>query len=342
MFRSPEQYDYSQFRTLSSERASLYLDYNEYHGGIHQSTQKAFLEAENLLKTYFRPGDHSLESELAKIYGANDRDLFLVSGADHALEEILGFCKNRLNLSSYASFHQTTYDHFYTFTHKLSLKNLSIDLADILYVCCPNNPDGVILTPKECLDLALNYKEKVVVFDFSYLTYSAETYSAYLSLLKDLSNVFVLSSLAKVYPIAGLRSGWFCTSHDKAKKYFSAYLNAKMINPVARKVLKACLHEHHYYQRETAEIFSNRNFLAELMMSFFNSKQIATSLKYELNQSGGNFFSLAFNKTEDIKEAIRELEAVGILVRYKSHWDFIRITSVNNNFLAEIRGRLKC
>jgi histidinol-phosphate/aromatic aminotransferase/cobyric acid decarboxylase-like protein len=337
--RSHEQYDYSTRRS-SHARSSIYLDYNEYHGEIHPKTQHVYFEGINLLKTYFRPGDTTVEKLLSELLVIDARNLFLVSGADHALEEILSYCKNHLNLQSYSSFHQTTYDHFYTFAHKLSLKNESIEKAEILYVCCPNNPDGTILSAEECVSLVSRYGEKMFIFDLSYLSYSNETYSSYLNAFKNLPNVFVLSSLAKIYPISGLRAGWFYSSHVEAKKFFTTFLNAKMLNPLSRKVLESCLEEDEFYRKQIEEIFMNRPVLAEIVIEFLKRKHIPSCLKYDIRLSSGNFFSLQFSGVEHCEAAIDALNAVGLIVRAKGHWDFIRITSVNDCLLSEIVGRL--
>lgn len=343
MYKTFGSYDYSQTRshTFSANRTLLYLDYNEYYGNIHPDTFQVFKNATNILTSYFRPGDHSLENLLADAFGATDLNFHLVSGADHALEEILGFCGNQLNLKTFHSFHQTTYDHFYTFTQKLGFECSAIDKAELIYVCCPNNPDGKILTATDCLKLVNLYSNKYFIFDLSYLAYSNETYASYFRLLKNFPNAFFLSSLAKIFPIAGLRAGWFSTTKKSANQYFDKYLNAKMVNPISRKVLESCLERIDFYREQTKEIFSNREKLAKCIVNFLESKKINTRPKYEIAASGGNFFCLEFENKDQIHSAIRLLEEAQIYIRYKSHWDFIRVTSINDYWMKDIKERLK-
>lgn len=344
MYKTFGSYEYSQSRVSvpTLENTPLfYLDYNEYYGDIHDETLEVLESSADLLRSYFRPGDHSLESQLSGVYGVTDMKFHLVSGADHALEEILGYCRNQLNLKSFYSYHQTTYDHFYTFSQKLGLDVTSLESAEIVYVCCPNNPDGEILSVADCLKLAVSYPEKIFLFDFSYLAYTNESYTAYLDVLKNLSNAFFISSLAKIYPIAGLRAGWLCTTLPMANLYFDRFLNAKMINPVARRLLKNCLELHMYYREQTREIFSNRKGLADIVIEYLSKQGMDTSLKYPIESTGGNFFSLHFSQQEQISKAIQALEEVHLYVRHKSHWDFIRMTSVNDTCLSTISERLQ-
>lgn len=339
-----ERYDYSRSRSSDDvmAKAVLFLDYNEYHGAIHSETLEAFKSSHTLLTSYHRPGGRTLEKKLAESLGGTEDGIFLVSGADQALEEILNYSKTILNVKTYFSFHQTTYDHFYTFTKKYSLKGAEFESADLIYLCCPNNPDGLITSPEECQRLAAENLNKTFVFDFSYLKYSFETYESYFSSLQDLSNIFIVSSLAKLYPLAGLRSGWLFTSSSKAINFFDSYLNAKLTNPISRKVLNSCLDQKSFYDLQAQEIYSNRKNLAEVLIKNFQNQNIVSTLLSDLNLHGGNFFSLRFLKKEDLSRAIYTLEKAGVQVRHKAHWDFIRVTSVNDDVLKDIKERLLC
>jgi histidinol-phosphate/aromatic aminotransferase/cobyric acid decarboxylase-like protein len=342
MHGSIDLYDYSLSRigpTISQTLSPLYLDYNEYFGIVHDSTKDAFHEAKDLLTQYHRPGSHSLENLLASSFELGELNVHLVSGADHALEEILVYCRNHLNLSKFYSYHETTYDHFYTFTQKYGFTSESIESAEVIYLCCPNNPDGALLSPLDCANFARNHENKVIIFDLSYLAYSEYSYSQYANILSELPNTFMLSSLAKIYPIAGLRAGWMSTTMSKGREHFRKFLNAKMINPVSRKILQSCLMNHEFYMRQTKEIFSNRKDLAELLLTFLSSKGITSHLKYKLDGTGGNFISLELSSEDKVK-ALDLLDERNLFVRQKPHWDFMRITSVNDIYLNDIKQRL--
>jgi hypothetical protein len=128
---------------------------------------------------------------------------------------------------------------------------------------------------------------------------------------------------------------------EKAENYFETFLNAKMVNPVSRSLLKSFLQKHEFYANQVKEIYDNRGRFSEVLVSYFSKYDIVSFPKNDVTQTHGNFFSLAFTNPLELPVAIALLQKSGLLIRHKSHWDFIRITSVNNNTLLRVLEMLK-
>lgn len=82
--------------------------------------------------------------------------------------------------------------------------------SDILFICNPNNPTGVLTPRGDLIDIIENAKKsgKVVIVDEAFLDFVAdrEKYSV-IDLIPVYGNLFVLYSLTKFYAIPGLRLG---------------------------------------------------------------------------------------------------------------------------------------
>jgi threonine-phosphate decarboxylase len=77
--------------------------------------------------------------------------------------------------------------------------------GDLVFVCNPNNPTGVLLDAEAILDLVAERPDCRFVVDESYLPFAPAAASL---VGRGLDNLLVLSSMSKIHRIAGLRIGF--------------------------------------------------------------------------------------------------------------------------------------
>jgi threonine-phosphate decarboxylase len=77
--------------------------------------------------------------------------------------------------------------------------------GDLVFVCNPNNPTGVLLDPEAILHVAAERPDCRFLVDESYLPFAPEAMSL---AGHGLNNLLVLSSMSKIHRIAGLRIGF--------------------------------------------------------------------------------------------------------------------------------------
>jgi threonine-phosphate decarboxylase len=96
--------------------------------------------------------------------------------------------------------------------------------VDTVFLCNPNNPTGVLLSPDRLKDLCEAHRDIFFIIDESYLPFvnNSDQYSMVHS---DLPNVIILNSMSKIFRIPGLRVG-FMIAHDdiisKANRFFQS------------------------------------------------------------------------------------------------------------------------
>jgi threonine-phosphate decarboxylase len=84
------------------------------------------------------------------------------------------------------------------------LKN-ALEPGDLVFICNPNNPTGVLLDPEAISTLAADRPDCRFVVDESYLPFAPEAGSL---AHRGADNLLVLSSMSKIHRIAGLRIGF--------------------------------------------------------------------------------------------------------------------------------------
>jgi L-threonine-O-3-phosphate decarboxylase len=89
---------------------------------------------------------------------------------------------------------------------------------DVVFICNPNNPVGK-LYPKKYIDFIIELCEEkgiMCIVDESFMDFAVESakYSV-IDRIKTYKNLFILSTLTKMYAIAGIRIGYLMTSNFK-------------------------------------------------------------------------------------------------------------------------------
>lgn len=99
----------------------------------------------------------------------------------------------------------------------LNLEKLSSRLKgrELVFICNPNNPTGVLTASKDLLQCALANPDTTFLVDESYLSFTREESLLHYELPE---NLYILCSFSKIYGIPGLRLGFIISSEDNIQK----------------------------------------------------------------------------------------------------------------------------
>lgn len=222
-------------------------------------------------------------------------------------------------------------DNFIKFNSQQDLNNSQF--KEIVYLCTPNNPSGDEITIENIRNLLDHCSENLFILDLTYGFYSKYPLDQYLKLTEKFTNLVCVFSLSKAYPLAGTRMGIVITNNSDLKSYFGSVYNKKTVNSASRYLALQCLNNNSYYKTQQLEIWHNRENIA----NFIN--QLAGQMRLDLTTvdpqtHGGNFITINGN-SNDLLSIKNFLESKKVLTRYKENWNFIRITSCNNELFSE-------
>lgn len=110
--------------------------------------------------------------------------------------------------------------------------------ADLVFICNPNNPTGVLVDPAFITTLLEKHPRTCFVVDESYLPFVDDSDSR--SLIRAgtrYPNLVVLSSMSKIFAIPGLRTGFLSGARDVIEKVGS-YSQPWNVNALAQAVIR--------------------------------------------------------------------------------------------------------
>lgn len=163
-------------------------------------------------------------------------------------------------------------DHYITdpetgFRPDMGILSRKIAGADLVFICNPNNPTGVMIPKEALIPLIRQFSNTVFVVDESYLPFVENAGDVSLISENRFSNLIVLSSMSKIFTIPGLRTG-FLTAHDPIVEKVMTFYQPWSVNSLAQRVIRTIFENDYFmepFYRET------HAFLATEKSSFSNS-----------------------------------------------------------------------
>lgn len=222
------------------------------------------------------------------------------------------------------------------FEIKEDIINYINDSLDIIFICNPNNPTGVITDChllKKIIEKADDHKVKVAV-DESFLDFIDEdlSMSTYLDKYK---NLIIIKSLTKVFALPGLRIGYGLCRDNMLKDEIKRVSPAWNINILAEIATKAALKDEKYIKKSLEFIHNEKKYLYNELVKIDNIKVYSPSVNFILF------------KTECDIDLKFELLKQGILIRDCSNYrgldkGFYRIAvrthSENIKLISELKN----
>lgn len=203
----------------------------------------------------------------------------------------------------------------YILNNEFNIDNNFINMInkdiDILFICNPNNPTGVLTSKEFIIKVVEKAKtcETTVIIDESFLDFleNKQDYSV-IDLVKEYDNLIVLKSLTKFFAFPGIRIGYGITNN---KDYISKINKVSVswgVNTVATFGAIAAVKEKGYIKESIEYIKREKDFLY---------KELETFEKLKVYYPSVNFIFFKYLDKHDLKEKLLQK---GILIRDCSNY----------------------
>jgi len=201
--------------------------------------------------------------------------------------------------------------------------------AALVFLCCPNNPTGDMVSLDKIEEL-LNNTDALVVIDEAYAEFSRQTA---LPLLAKYENLAILRTFSKAFSLAGLRAGYLLASEQvienllKVKLFFN-------FSKLSQAIAKIAFSHRDIFEKKIKAILEERDRLFAEMESIERIKTFPSEANYIL-----------FRTEKPAVEVWQGLLDRGILIRNSSNQSLLenclRVTvgtpQENDAFLKALR-----
>lgn len=214
------------------------------------------------------------------------------------------------------------------------------DDIDIIFICNPNNPTGVLTTQefiREVLKKALT-TDTVVVVDESFIDFVKQS-EIYLSnnLLMDYKNLIIVKSLTKFFAIPGARIGYGLCSNNEIINEISKVTVPWSVNVMASDGIIQGLKEKDYIEKSIEYVKSEKEYLYSALKEIKSLKVFEPSVNFIM-------FKLLIDvdlKNELIKRKILIRSCDNYIGLSSSFYRIaVRTREENNKIISEIKNIL--
>lgn len=144
----------------------------------------------------------------------------------------------------------------------------AMNSADVLYLCTPNNPTG-LLPSKEVLMMLIEYGQEVqceVVLDEAFIDFIDESLS-FIQEIQRYENLIVVRSMTKMYAIPGIRLGYMIAKPSIIKEVQSLAPHWN-VNGLAARVGAICFEEQEFVEQTKVHSERERRKLTDLLHAY--------------------------------------------------------------------------
>lgn len=297
---------YSSARDEYSGSASVFLDANEnpYNPPLNR---------------YPDPYQKELKKAIARVKGAEVKNLFLGNGSDEGIDLLFRvLCEPGLDNvitvePTYGMYRVSARINNVEQRSVLLSRDFDLDPAAVIgavnkrtkmiFLCSPNNPTANSLDRQAILEI-IRETDCMVVVDEAYIDFS--TRESLLSLIPGMENLVVLQTLSKAWGMAGIRLG-MVFAHEELVGYLSRVKYPYNINALSMETALKSMEIHETRATWVKEVLRERVKLEDRLGSFSFVKQVFPS--------DANFLLV---KMEDPARVHAYLMNSGIIVRNRS------------------------
>jgi len=153
--------------------------------------------------------------------------------------------------------------------------------TDIVYLCNPNNPTGVLLSKSEVDYLIINAEKRgtLVIVDESFMDFSDD--ESVIAEIKRRKNLIVIKSLTKFFAIPGLRLGYL-VSNSKMVDKINRDKEPWTVNILAQKAGILCLKDEEFIIKTKRFIDRERKYLLAKLSALKGLRPYSSSTNYLL------------------------------------------------------------
>lgn len=308
------------------------LDYNKIMDfsaninplGMSNKVKMAIIEGIDQIEKYPDITYFELKNSIAEFEHINSKNLILGNGAAEVLFNIVKGInpKNVLILApTFSEYEEATKAVEANITlYKLKEENnfniqedilnyISADL-DLIFICNPNNPTGVITSKKVLEKILITAKKNkvMVLIDESFLDFIEENLSM-ISYIQEYENLIIIKSLTKLFALPGIRIGYGISSNEKLKQNVNKISPAWNVNILAEIATKVALKDNNYIKKSLEFIRNEKIYL------YNELKKIKQIKVYE---ASANFILLKIDDKTNLKD---ELLKNNILIRSCNNYE---------------------
>lgn len=182
--------------------------------------------------------------------------------------------------------------------------------ADVLYLCTPNNPTGMMPDERDLMEI-IQYGVDVrceIVLDEAFIDFVDESFS-FIPKLMEYPHVIVVRSMTKMYAVPGIRLGYVAANKEviAEMKTLAPHWN---VNGIAAHIGAICLREEGYRLQAIEHSNREREQLSGFLLE--NGCQVTSSVT--------NFLSFTLGTHRDSGTMYVDLLRKGIVLRHSENF----------------------
>lgn len=340
------------YEKLGMEQPSALLDFSENvnPAGPPKRVLEEWPHLVERITAYPDPQGEPFLSAVATFHKVSKEALFIGNGA----AELLAFIAERYRGKKAIVVHPTFSEYEATLRAKqvevihvlaseddrfqlpIEVIREAMEQADVLYLCTPNNPTGILPSQAELTEL-IYYGAEVncdIVLDEAFIDFIDESLS-FIPKIKDFPHVIVVRSMTKMYAIPGIRLGYVVANPTiiSGIKTVAPHWN---VNGIAAFVGEICLNER-AFREQTIRLSNERR---EEMKAFLQMNGCTVT------DSKANFLTFKLGKGRTARKLYEDLLQRGIVLRHSENFrgmdgEWLRIGMKKAEEMAVLQGELK-
>jgi len=300
--------------------------------GLNKNVKSAMVRALDKVEKYPDISYFNLKNAISKYENVDTNNLVIGNGAAEVIFNIIRGLKPKKVLLPAPTFSEyeegvLSIDGSIEYYHLKENKNFQLnnelidyldESIDMIFICNPNNPTGVLSKSTFMESLAKKSLETktVVVVDESFLDFLGmedEYTSKYL--LEEYKNIIIVKSLTKFFAMPGIRIGYGISKNSEFIRLINKVTVPWSVNVVAAEGVVQALKEEEYIRSSVNYVENEKIYLYESLKEIRNIKVFKPSV---------NFIMMKVLNSIDLKE---ELIKHNILIRSCSNYE-----GLNNRF----------
>lgn len=265
--------------------------------GINERVRKAIIDALDKVEKYPDITYYNLKSAISDFENIDYNNLVLGNGAAEIIFNLVRAVNPKKVLIPAPTFSEyeeaslsinSSIEYYYLKEeNNWNIDEEIIDLInediDIVFICNPNNPTGVI-TDKDILLKIIEKAKKtktIVAIDESFLDFVKDSHKySLVSLLKEYDNIFIIKSLTKLFAIPGIRIGYGLSSSKDIISKIQTISVPWNINILAEVAAINALEDKEYISKSIAYIEEEKKYLYRELSKFNDIKVFNPSVNF--------------------------------------------------------------
>lgn len=292
--------------------------------GIPESVRSAIIENIGLIEKYPDISYYELKECISEFEDIKKENILLGNGAAEVLFSIVRAINPKKSLIMAPTFSEyeeavnsvggsIRYYYLkeeYEFKIQYDVLECIDDDLDLIFICNPNNPTGVLTDKEMLLKILIKAKEHNVklLIDESFLDFIEEKLTM-ANYINEYDNLIIVKSLTKFFALPGLRIGYALTGDKILKEKLQEVTPAWNINILAEIATKNALKDTRYIRNTKGFIDEEKDYLYEELIKIKELKVFKPSV---------NFIFIKVKIDLDLKE---ELLKFKILIRSCSNYN---------------------